>query len=254
MRSKPKITAAALVAALVITILAGWGLAEGRRTRLTAAALVAAGAPGDAGAGQGGAAPEAVAPLTGLTIVVDPGHGGDVSWNGGATGVTGLQEKTVNLALGLALRQALQGLGAQVVMTRTADRPAAFTGAANENPLQATTDIAANSGADLFVSLHGNWYYTPVPEGIETYYYPGSAAGRRAAAALADSLAAATGLPTRGPIANNFYVLHHHPVPATLLEIGYLSNPQDEALLRSQSFRTRVVAGIVSGIRAYFGR
>ncbi len=192
--------------------------------------------------------------LAGLTIVVDPGHGGDVSWNGGATGVTGLQEKDVNLALGLSLRDALEKLGARVVMTRTTDAPAAFTGAPDEDPLEATTKITAASGADLFVSLHGNWWEDPSPEGIETYYYPGSQKGRAAATALANALAKATGLPTRGPLANDYHVLHHHEVPATLLEIGYLSNPDDEALLRTNAFRARVVAAVVAGIRDYFHR
>lgn len=213
-------------------------------------------APG--GPGLEGARPPEAPPsqgaLAGLTIVVDPGHGGDASWNGGATGVTGLQEKDVNLALGLSLRDALMKLGARVVMTRTTDAPAAFTGAPDEDPLEATTKIAAASGADLFVSLHGNWWEDPSPEGIETYYYPGSQKGRAAATALAKALAKATGLPTRGPLANNYHVLHHHEVPATLLEIGYLSNPDDEALLRTNAFRAKVVAAVVTGIRDYFHR
>lgn len=202
----------------------------------------------------GGSSDTRSAPLAGLTIVIDPGHGGDISWNGGAIGVTGLLEKNVNLALGLAVRDQLQALGARVVMTRTTDAPAAYTGRPGEDPLEATTEIAAHSGAQLFVSLHGNWSEDPAPEGIETFYYPGSMEGRRAATDLLNALAAATGLTSRGVTANNFHVLHYHPVPATLLEIGYLSNPGDEALLRSPAFRAKVVAGVVKGIRAYFGR
>lgn len=186
--------------------------------------------------------------------MVDPGHGGDTSWNGGATGVSGLQEKEVNLAIGLSLRDALENLGARVVMTRTTDAPASFSGAPDEDPLDATTKIAAASGGDLFVSIHGNWWKDPTPNGIETYYYPGSERGRAAAAALADALTRATGLPTRGPMANNYHVLHYHEVPATLLEIGYLSNPGDEALLRTKAFRAKVVEAIVAGIRDYFNR
>ncbi|MGE5589235.1 MAG: N-acetylmuramoyl-L-alanine amidase family protein [Bacillota bacterium] len=210
-------------------------------------------APGGSTAPAGGKVGGAGA-LAGLTIVVDPGHGGDISWNGGAVGVTGLLEKDVNLAMGLALRDALESLGARVVMTRTTDTPASFSGVPDEDPLDATTKIAAASGGDLFVSIHGNWWKDPTPNGIETYYYPGSAKGRAAAAALADSLARATGMPTRGPMANNYYVLHYHEVPATLLEIGYLSNPDDEALLRTKAFRAKVVEAIVSGIRNYFNR
>lgn len=185
-------------------------------------------------------------PLAGMVIVVDPGHGGSQA-NGGATGITGLKEKDSNLQLGFALRDALTQAGARVVMTRTTDASPVIPGHPELDQLQARTYIAAHSGANLFISLHANWAPDPTASGLETYYYPGSQAGERLAVDMLRAISQAAQITPRFATSADYAVLHGHPVPAVLLELGYVSNPIDEAHLRSASFRADLVRGIVAG-------
>jgi len=189
-------------------------------------------------------------PLRGKVIVVDPGHGGPPE-NGGSTGVTGTKEKNVNLALGLGLRDALEGAGARVIMTRTTDAVPSAPGDGG-NHLEAVTTITRNSGADLLVSLHGNWNPDPSYNGIEAYHFPGDKTDERVAFILLKNLVSATGMRDNGVRSQRYYVLYHHDVPAALMEIGYLSNPEDEERLKSPSFREKVVSGLYNGILEYF--
>lgn len=185
-------------------------------------------------------------PLAGMVIVVDPGHGGSQA-NGGATGITGLKEKDSNLWLGLELRDALTQAGARVIMTRTGDASPVIPGHPELDQLLARTYIAAHSGANLFISLHGNWSPDPNVSGLETYYYPGSQAGRRLAEDMLWHISQAVDITPHFATSARYAVLHHHPVTAVLLELGYVSNAVDEAHLRSPSFRTALVRGIVAG-------
>lgn len=189
--------------------------------------------------------------LDGKVIVVDPGHGGGQS-NGGATGVTGLKEKDANLAIGLALKQAFETAGARVIMTRTTDDRPWIPGHPELDQLQARQYIAAHSGADLFISIHANWSPDPDASGLETYYYTGNQTEEQLAATMLADISKTTGMPARFAAGRHFAVLHDHPVPATLLELGYVSNAQDEANLRDPGFRKAVVEGIVDGARDYF--
>lgn len=214
---------------------------------------IAPGGPAPTPPPQGGDAAPPVKtdkPLAGKVIVIDPGHGGPPE-NGGSTGVTGVKEKDINLALGLALRDTIQRAGARVTMTRTTDAAPHVPGDGGDH-LEAVTTIARNSGADLFVSLHGNWNPDPSINGIEAYYFPGDSTDERVATVLLKNVVAATGMRDNGVRSERYYVLYHHDVPAALMEIGYLSNPGDEAHLKSSSFRGKIVSGLYHGILEYF--
>ena len=109
-------------------------------------------------------------PLTGVTICVDPGHGG---YDGGARGqASGALEKDVNLAVALCLRQELQAAGAQVILTRDTDTALAEEGAQRKRrDLQYRVDAARE--ARLFLSIHMNEYRTRAESGPQVFYRAG---------------------------------------------------------------------------------
>ncbi|MDR7443203.1 MAG: N-acetylmuramoyl-L-alanine amidase family protein [Armatimonadota bacterium] len=173
-------------------------------------------------------------PPSGHVVAIDPGHGGT---DPGAIGGTGLAEKDVVLDVGLRLRAFLERQGIRVVMTRETDL---FV------DLGARVPIALREGATVFVSIHANASVRSVIRGVETYYLKPD--GMRLATLIQEELARSLGIPDRGIRTANFKVLRDSPVPAVLVEIGYLTNPMDEALLRTPDFREAVAQAIGRGI------
>jgi N-acetylmuramoyl-L-alanine amidase len=171
---------------------------------------------------------------SGHVVAIDPGHGGT---DPGAIGVTGLVEKDVVLDVSLRLRAFLERQGVRVVMTRETD---VFV------DLGARVPIALREGATVFVSIHANASVRSVIRGVETYYLKPE--GMRLATLIQEELGRSLGLPDRGIRTANFKVLRDSPIPAVLVEIGYLTNPMDEALLRTPGFRDTVAQAIGRGI------
>ncbi|MEI2280258.1 N-acetylmuramoyl-L-alanine amidase family protein [Paenibacillus polysaccharolyticus] len=171
-------------------------------------------------------------------IVIDPGHGGRQS---GAVSLSGAYEKDFNLAVGLKVKALLeQHANIQTVITRQDD---------TELSLQQRVDIAKLNQANLFVSIHGNKFTTPVPNGIETLYT------RKESKSLAEILhkhvLPVTGLKDRGVKVASLHVTRETSMPAVLLELGFLSNPTDEALMLTESYQDQCAQAIVDGILDY---
>lgn len=173
-------------------------------------------------------------PRGGHVVAIDPGHGGK---DPGAIGATGLVEKDVVLDVGLRLREALRRQGVRTVMTRESD---VFVDLADRVP------IAMRAGATVFVSVHANATTRGVIRGVETYYLkPHSVL---LATWIQEELGRSLGIPDRGIRTANFKVLRDSPVPAVLVEVGYLTNLEDEALLRTPAFRQRAADAIARGV------
>lgn len=173
-------------------------------------------------------------------VVLDAGHGAKDS---GAVGVTGKYEKNFNLAIVLKAAALLKKENnIDVVLTRSDDT---FL------ELKDRAAMANNLKADLFISVHANSSGSSAASGTETYYQ------REASKALANVmhkyLVQATGLSDRGVRYGNFHVIRETKMPAVLLEVGYLSNKKDEALLFTDALQNKVAASIVSGIKEYLG-
>jgi N-acetylmuramoyl-L-alanine amidase/putative cell wall-binding protein len=178
-------------------------------------------------------------------ICLDPGHGRPDS---GAISVSGVLEKDMNLALGLALADNLRSSGLRVLMTRPTDPIV---------DLHLRAQMANEAGANLFVSLHHNSYGTPDAHGTQTFYkgtpdsYP--AEGKLLAEAIQRNLVATLGLTDRGARTHwsALVVLNETLMTQVLVEVGFLSNPGDEAKLLSASGKRAATWGIVNGIREY---
>lgn len=190
--------------------------------------------------------------VKGRTIVLDAGHGGS---DRGASGPSGLTEKSVTLAVTQKVKNILECSGAQVVMTRTTDVDVYGPGASDKQELQARCNVANRTpGAELFVSIHCNAFASSAAHGMETYYYAASAGGKRLATLLNEELVAAGGLFNRGVKTANFYVMKHTNMPASLIELGFITNYNEERLLGSDEYQTKLAMAVATAIARFFTR
>lgn len=185
-------------------------------------------------------------PLLNKIIVLDPGHGG--IYSGGVH--YGFRESDINLSVALKLRKKLARLGAKVIMTRTRDVSLAPEGSTLDADLQARVDVAKNSSADIFVSLHVDDVPNINLEGVASYFPEGRSSGL--ASAIQTSLVNEICPVDNGVSPADFYVLVHNDVPAALIEMGYLSNPAEALRLMNNSYQNLLADGIAKGIINYF--
>lgn len=188
--------------------------------------------------------------IKGKIIALDPGHGGsDV----GAIGPTNLYEKDVTLPIAKKLEDLLTKAGAKVVMTRTKDTDVFAPHASAVDELQARADVANEAHADIFLSIHINSFTNPEVGGISTYYYQKTAFDKKLAADIGSRIATEPRFHgDRGVNQAQFYVLNHSLMPAALLEIGFISNPKEEALLKTEQVQNDFAELIFQGITEYF--
>ena len=191
--------------------------------------------------------------LEGKKIAIDAGHGGNDS---GAIGPSGVMEKTVTLRVALALEQLLKAEGATVIMTRHDDVEVSPLGkkASAVEELKARCEVANRANADIFVSIHADSFTNPNARGSTGYYYSlGSPKSRQLADLIRRGLIEQIKTPSRGTQPCNFYVVRNTDMPATLVELAFISNPDEERLLNSKDGIRSAALGILDGIEDYFG-
>lgn len=198
-----------------------------------------------------GPAIKSAAGLIGRTILLDAGHGGSDS---GAIGPNGLKEKDVTFAVTNKVKAILNRSGAKVVMTRASDRDVYGVNASDSQELQARVDAGRRSGAELFLSIHANSFTKPAAHGTATYYYAKTARDGMLAKALQKGMVEAGGRYDRGTVEANFYVVKRSNMPAALVELAFISNPEEERLLGSDDFQQKLAEGICKGLGEYFAQ
>lgn len=188
--------------------------------------------------------------LSGKIITLDPGHGGSDS---GAIGPNGYMEKDATLPIALKLKKILEAKGATVYMTRTDDHDVYGPFASGPDELQARSDVANNHRADVFISIHINAFTNPSVGGIATYYYDKNSYDSKLATAIQNQIAYEKGFGgDRGIQLGNLYVLRHTLMPAVLVELGFISNPTEEALLKTEETQQNFAKEIAAGLETYF--
>jgi N-acetylmuramoyl-L-alanine amidase len=186
--------------------------------------------------------------LVGKTICIDPGHGGS---DPGALGSTGTKEKDNTLAISLLLRDKLEKNGANVVMSRDSDKDVAYSGASADEELGARVDVANEAGADIFVSIHNDSFANCSASGTTTYHY-GDSDSVRLAGFVQKCLVDELGTKDRGSRFASFYVIRYTDMPAILVEVAFISNPEEEVLLASIDGRFKAAETIFQGVVKYF--
>lgn len=178
--------------------------------------------------------------LKGKTIVLDPGHGGKD--NGTTSQFSGTYEKTLNIATAEVVEQKLEKAGANVIMTRTDD---SFI------PLQQRADLSNRNNGDAFISFHYNWSNDPSVNGVIGFYYQKSKDNSLTKDVL-NAVVNNKGLKSRGSRFENLNVLRNNSRPGTLIELGFLSNKQDDSVVESSDYREKVAQGIYEGLIEFF--
>lgn len=179
-------------------------------------------------------------PLLKKTFVIDPGHGGP---DKGASGRKGTLEKEINLDVALRLKNLLEEAGANVVLTRFDDT---FIS------LYERAFLANFLMADFFLSIHTNSHLDPQVHGIEAFYYPNHFKAWTIASKILNAIVQQTGLEKLAAKSNNFVVIRETQMTGALLELGFLSNLQEELILRSDQFKDNAAEGVFQGIIDFF--
>lgn len=184
-------------------------------------------------------------------IVIDPGHGGTDT---GAISAKNLYEKDVTLPIALHLKPILEERGATVILTRDGDYDVYGPHADAVSELQARVDIAERETADVFLSIHIDSFVRPNVGGVTTYYHRKTVFDETLAEALHDHTTRVDGFDDRGTRTANFYLLVNSTMPSALVELGFLSNPKEEAQLRKDNVRRAFAEQIADGLEEYFRR
>ncbi|WP_422444745.1 N-acetylmuramoyl-L-alanine amidase family protein [Thermoanaerobacterium sp. DL9XJH110] len=201
-----------------------------------------------------------MAPLTGRVIVIDPGHGGI---DGGTYDDDGTLEKDINLQISLKLKRLCEKNGANVIMTRTSDTALDHLNSKSEyrhkRDLIARADIINKARPDVFLSIHVNAEKSSSKtRGPMVLYFRGSEESRRLASLLQKRLEEAytssgEKIRSRLPLPNSsLFLLINTNAPGVILELGFITNPGDKALLTSQDFQHKLCASIFEGLKDYF--
>ena len=189
--------------------------------------------------------------LRNKVIAIDPGHGGT---DPGAIGVRGSQEKELNLLLSMKVKAILESAGAKVLMTRTNDIDVSSPDASDRDELRARTLVGNNNRADIFICIHHNSSANSGLSGTTTYYYHKSMFDLVLAQSIQAAMVQAGGLVNIGVRQANFFVVKNTTMPAALLEIGFISNPQEELMVANPNFQQKMAQAIVAGIDQFFGQ
>ncbi len=211
---------------------------------------------------------EPVSPLSGKIIVVDPGHGlfskgrqekiaptsseTKPAFVSGTSGKNQTEEQ-LNLAVGLKLRAALEEKGAIVHMTRETHQ----TELSNIDRAQ----FANNLSADISVKIHADGSGNSSAHGV-SMLIPGSQyikdsqlidESRRAGTLILEEFVKQTGAVDRGlSVRNDMTGFNWSTVPVVLLEMGFMSNPTEDALMETDEYQDKMVSGVVAGLERYF--
>lgn len=188
------------------------------------------------------------------TIVVDAGHGGS---DPGMIGIGKLEEKGINLSVALKLKEKLEEKGYIVVMTREED-----IGLYNDNSenmkaqdLQNRISLIEESNAALAVSIHQNSYQDSSVCGPQVFYYEDSPEGERLARMIQSCMNEMPSVSRQREAKGNknYYLLKKSTGIVNIVECGFLTNPEEAALLQTPEYQEEVAEAVAQGIYCFFG-
>ena len=181
-------------------------------------------------------------------IYIDQGHN-PVNPNAGAEG-NGFREQDLVYEIGVETAALLRAAGQEVRLSRPT--PETQLGTSNASSLMARVNDANSWGADYFVSLHANASDITTASGSEAYVFRRGGEAEALAESILTELSEVTGLPDRGVFVRpTLYVLRRTQMPATLVELGFITNPVDANLMAEQPWL--FATGVANGILDYLG-
>ncbi len=190
-------------------------------------------------------------PIANQVVVVDAGHGG---MDPGAISQTKHEEKDITLAISKKLVRYLSQSGANVISLRNNDQDLCspnFKGRIRERKrkdLSLRVQRAEDKKADLYISIHTNADVSPQWSGAQTFYKAGNDRSKVVAISIQEEFISVLRNTKREAKTGSYYILDRLAMPAVIVEVGFLSNPQEAKLLVSDAYQDKIAYAIFSGI------
>ena len=195
-------------------------------------------------------------PVTGKVIVIDAGHGIP---DEGAESINGISEAKINLSIALKLQKLLEQSGAIVILTRSDDNgiydiDSKTLKEKKISDLKNRVKIGNESSADLFISIHLNKISDQKYYGWQTFYKSSDENSIKLAKSIQNNLNKSIQKDNdRVPMKlDSIYIVKNVDIPITIVECGFLSNPEEEKELLNDEYQDRLAWGIYSGLMDYF--
>lgn len=185
-------------------------------------------------------------------VVVDAGHGG---FDPGKVGITGVEEKDINLAIAQKVAMYLEMGDVKVVMTREDEEGLYDADASNKKvqDMKRRIEIMEETQPDMAVSIHQNSYPEEYVHGAQVFYHEDSAEGQKLASLIQKQFVELVDPENKRQIKANdsYYLLKKTGVPIVIVECGFLSNYKEAELLAGEEYQDRVAWAIYMGIMQY---
>ena len=199
---------------------------------------------------------ETFLPTEGKTIIIDAGHG---SPDGGAVGSSGVLEKDLNLSVAISLQKFFESNGTQVLLTRSDDNGIYDVSGSIKNKkvsdIKNREEFIKNSDAEAFISIHMNKFSDSVYSGPQVFYSANNKNSELLAKCIQKSMIAALNPQNKREVKkadSSIYLLDKAQIPAVLVECGFLSNAEEERLLKDEKYQRQLAWSVYCGIIEYF--
>lgn len=182
-------------------------------------------------------------------IYIDPGHGGE---DGGCVGADGTNEKDINLAISLELREYLERVGFVVRLTRTGDFDLSKSSTKNHKREDMIKRCELLNRSSLFVSIHANEYNLKNVSGAQVFYYKEE--NKEFAQCIQKSLEELVGSKRTALEIEEKFLLENTKKTGCIVEVGFLSNPEELKKLKDKVYQQKIAMAIGIGIMTYMSK
>lgn len=186
--------------------------------------------------------------LSGVVIVLDPGHGGrDDGAQAGS-----VKEQAINLKIASYLKEQLEAAGCTIILTRDDDYDLAEEGATNRkrSDMENRMTLINEKDTDLFLSIHLNSYTNASAKGAQAFYKKGDEASKIFADIVQKHLKQLTKTKMTNKV-GDYYILNNAEKVGVLVECGFLSNAEDRAKLIDEEYQKKVAERLYDSIVEY---
>lgn len=187
-------------------------------------------------------------------VVIDAGHGGP---DPGAVGASGMLEKDIVLEISKRLKEIFSHSGAHVVMTRDNDihindKNNTPLGSEKVDDLKQRVVIANDEKADIILCIHVNAFPSSEWRGAQVFYQRGSDKSKELAEAIQGEMTRILQNTDRLVEPHDTYIMRESKMPAVTVEIGFISNLEEEKLLKDKNYQGKLAWSIYAGTVKYF--
>lgn len=192
-------------------------------------------------------------PIKNMVVIIDPGHGGR---DNGAIGLTGTEEDDINVSIALKLRRLIEQAGGVALTIREDDSglytESKRTGRKHED-LTNRQKLINESGADIVIGIHLNYFPQSQYYGAQTFYEEDDERSRRLAEYIQKEMIHIMdrGNDRKIKPRSDTYIFKGNDIPGALVECGFLSNPEEEQLLKQEHYQEKLAWCIFTGVIEY---